>query len=123
MYKCTYSGMEDEECGGSRGEYDEEETEDLSIEDYCTRNFRRYRIKAEELPIYEVKGLAYLKESPSFIVAWLQSQLREFFLSKETFMSEFVSEVTPKNFNITYKEESHILEAKLSFEIDNEDIE
>jgi len=38
-------------------------------------------------------------------------------------MSDFVSEVTPKNFNIAYKEESHILEAKLSFEIDNEDIE
>lgn len=38
-------------------------------------------------------------------------------------MSDFVSEVAPKNFNIAYKEESHILEAKLSFEIDNDDIE
>jgi hypothetical protein len=38
-------------------------------------------------------------------------------------MSDFVSEVAPKTFNIAYKEESHILEAKLSFEIDNEDIE
>jgi hypothetical protein len=78
--------MEEECCSdfGTRGEEDEEEELNLTIseEEFFGKNYRKLNIKAETLPQYESKSLVYLNQKPGFVVAWLQSYLREQLINK-----------------------------------------
>lgn len=76
----------------------EEDEENLKPEQLFARNFRALDIKIESLPEYSKQKIVYSKQNPAFIVAWLQDHLAALFSEKQTFMTDFVEEIVPKNF-------------------------
>lgn len=85
------------------------------------KNYRKLKIKAEELPQFENKNLVYLSQKPAFLVAWLQNHLRELQSAKEVFLTDFPSQIDSKSYTIDYDAATHQLNAKFVFEIDEED--
>ena len=112
--------MEEEECGGSRADNDEDEDQ-LSEEDSFSKSYWKLKIGVEELPQFDNKNLVYLNQKPAFVVAWLQNHLRNQLANKEVFLTGFPSEIEGKSYTIEYDENTHQLNAKLVFVIDDED--
>ena len=112
--------MEEEDCGGSRADNDEDEDQ-LSEEDSFSKSYWKLKIGVEELPQFDNKNLVYLNQKPAFVVAWLQNHLRNQLANKEVFLTDFPSEIEGKSYTIEYDQNTHQLNAKLVFVIDDED--
>ena len=111
--------MEEECCEQIReGEEDEE---NLQPEQLFARNFRSLDIKIESLPEYSKKKVVYTKQNPAFVVAWLQDHLSALFKEQQTFMTDYVETIQPKNFEVGYKEARKQVEVDLEFLIGDEE--
>lgn len=78
-------------------------------------------IKLESLPQYSKKKVAYLKQSASFVVAWLEDYLAELFNQKTTFLGDYIQDIVPSSFNLEYDEEKKQVRAILNFSITDEE--
>jgi len=57
-------------------------------------------INADNLPQFSRKRIPYSKQNPAFLVSWIQAYLKEELKNKQTFMEDFVSEISPVNFKL-----------------------
>jgi serine/threonine protein kinase len=48
------------------------------------------------------KKVVYVKQSPAYVVAWVETFLGECLKQKQTFMSDFVNEIVPKEYTLEY---------------------
>jgi hypothetical protein len=55
------------------------------------------------------------------VVAWLQNHIAALLKQKETFMHDFVGDITVNDFAVEYLEGKHQVEVKLEFTIDEEE--
>ena len=69
--------MEEECCEGDyRGE---EEEENPTPESLFAKIYKKYQINVEDLPVYKKNKIAYSKENPAFLVAWIEDHLNNLF--------------------------------------------
>lgn len=65
--------------------------------------------------------MVYIKENPSFVVAWIKNFLDQQFKAQQIFIKNFVSKIIPLNYNASYLAEEYQIKVQLRFQIDEDD--
>lgn len=104
LYERKMQEDRDRNCEGEGSRFLDITTDIALLEegDRFLESFKKYEIILEDLPQFTLKKVVYVKQSPAYLVAWVETFLCECLKQKQTFMSGFVNDIVPKDYSLEY---------------------